>query len=212
MFGINLYNTNEEDEKKENDNFNIIDKKLDDDYLVKKLYFDKLKNHTIESTNDSFINKEDDIETYSDRNCCESNCPLKNDYEASCPLNKASCKNCLYNTPVYSVNEEEHMDDEIEKINYDDDDEDEVDKLYIITIDDIPYYYENDLPTARSKMWSIANNLVKNDNNNLENSNNYIFTNNLNKVSLISPYSFFGLNYHYTICELSIEYVIRYNK
>ena len=71
--------------------------------------------------------------------------------------------------------------------------------------------YENDLTSARSKMWAIANNLLKNDSQHNE-TTNYIFTNSLNKVSLISPYNFFGLNYHHTICELQIDYVTRYNK
>ena len=79
-------------------------------------------------------------------------------------------------------------------------------------MDGVPYYYENDLVSARSKMWTIANNLLKNDSvHDFESNTNYIFTNNLNKVSLISPYNFFGLNYHHTICELQIDYVVRYN-
>jgi hypothetical protein len=109
--------------------------------------------------------------------------------------------------------EDQNINEDIdEKINEDDCDEDSVDKLYVISLDGIPYYYENDLISARSKMWDIANNILKKDSVKDFENPNYIFTNNLNKVSLISPYNFFGLNYHHTICELQIDYVIRYNK
>jgi len=111
------------------------------------------------------------------------------------------------------INEEdEQIKENDEKINEDDEDEYSVDKLYIISLDGVPYYYENDLISARSKMWDIANNILKKDSEKDFENPNYIFTNNLNKVSLISPYNFFGLNYHHTICELQIDYVVRYKK
>jgi len=120
---------------------------------------------------------------------------------------KKTCNQCT------SEKEDENIE---EKLNEDDCDEDLSDKLYIISMDGVPYYYENDLVSARSKMWTIANNLLKKDYSSssvhdFESNTNYIFTNNLNKVSLISPYNFFGLNYHHTICELQIDYVVRYN-
>ena len=106
------------------------------------------------------------------------------------------------------MNEESNT---VEKINPSDDGENVYDKLYVISMDGIPYYYEDDLVSARTKMWAIANNLLKKDSLDEFDNTNYIFTNNLNKVSLISPYNFFGLNYHHTICELQIDYVVRYN-
>lgn len=121
-------------------------------------------------------------------------------------INSEEKKNCNQCT---CEKEDENIE---EKLNEDDCDEDLSDKLYIISMDGVPYYYENDLVSARSKMWTIANNLLKNDSvHDFESNTNYIFTNNLNKVSLISPYNFFGLNYHHTICELQIDYVVRYN-
>ena len=107
-----------------------------------------------------------------------------------------------------NLNEESNT---VEKINPSDDGENVYDKLYVISMDGIPYYYEDDLVSARTKMWAIANNLLKKDSLDEFDNTNYIFTNNLNKVSLISPYNFFGLNYHHTICELQIDYVVRYN-
>jgi hypothetical protein len=141
-------------------------------------------------------------------------------YGASC--NQINCNQYNYNDDNFVNNEEgdderdddeRNDDDDNEKINKEDDEEDSLDKLYVISMDSVPYYYENDLVSARTKMWAIANNLLrKNSDNEFENCSNYIFTNDLNKVSLISPYNFFGLNYHHTICELQIDYVIRYTK
>jgi len=108
--------------------------------------------------------------------------------------------------------DDEQIKENDEKINEDDEDEYSVDKLYIISLDGVPYYYENDLISARSKMWDISNNILKKDSEKDFENPNYIFTNNLNKVSLISPYNFFGLNYHHTICELQIDYVVRHKK
>ncbi len=189
MFGMNF--SKKESEENSNDILIIDDdEKSNNELDIKKEYFNKWANATI---------CKNDIEN------CQLNC------KENCKFNcgEEYYNDCVENCP----NDEENNNDVVvhDKLNEDDDDENVVDKLYVISIDGIPYYYENDLTSARSKMWAIANNLLKNDSQHNE-TTNYIFTNSLNKVSLISPYNFFGLNYHHTICELQIDYVTRYNK
>jgi hypothetical protein len=113
---------------------------------------------------------------------------------------------------------EEDDDDDVEERNYNEDDDklnyndtDETDcenKVYIISLNGIPYFYDENLPSLRNTMWDIANNLLKNSN---SPSSNYILTNNSNEVKIISPYNFFWFfNYNHTISELKIDYVIKF--
>jgi len=108
--------------------------------------------------------------------------------------------------------EEEEIVTQEEKLNDGDEDEDDEERIYIISINDVPYYYEDDLTSARSTMWSLAKTtLQKNadENENLE-STSYIFTNNLNNLSIITPYNLFFFYYHQTMCDLKIDYVVRH--
>jgi len=104
-------------------------------------------------------------------------------------------------------NNEEDEDDEEVKLNYYDEDEDKEDKLYIISIDNIPHLYGKSLKDLRAKMWDIANVLLKSKN---EYDGYYIFTNNLNEIKIICPYEFFILKYHHVLYELKIDYVLDY--
>ena len=108
-------------------------------------------------------------------------------------------------------NEEDEVandeDDEEVKLNYYDEDEDKEDKLYIISIDNIPHLYGKSLKDLRAKMWDIANVLLKSKN---EYDGYYIFTNNLNEIKIICPYEFFILKYHHVLYELKIDYVLDY--
>ena len=212
MFGMKFYSNDEESTKQDSSDMFIIDgesKSTTEDDIsnvdLKQEYFNKWKdsiNEIVEGSEkcqyignescngkqydwnaDKFVNKDDENTNEEDENTNEED-----------------------------DNDDEQIKENDEKINEDDDDEDSVDKLYIISLDGVPYYYENDLISARSKMWDIANNILKKDFVKDFENPNYIFTNNLNKVSLISPYNFFGLNYHHTICELQIDYVVRYKK
>ena len=164
-----------------------------------------------------FYNKEDSQQQELDENSIFIiNNENSGEEEESESNNELELKQEFFNKWKEGKKMNEHDENIEEKLNEDDCDEDVSDKLYIISMDGIPYYYENDLVSARSKMWTIANNLLRKDSSSssvhdIENNTNYIFTNNLNKVSLISPYNFFGLNYHHTICELQIDYVVRYN-
>ena len=97
--------------------------------------------------------------------------------------------------------------DEEVKLNYYDEDEDKEDKLYIISIDNIPHLYGKSLKDLRAKMWDIANVLLKSKN---EYDGYYIFTNNLNEIKIICPYEFFILKYHHVLYELKIDYVLDY--
>jgi len=98
-----------------------------------------------------------------------------------------------------------------EKINEDDEDENRADRIYVISLDNIPYYYEHDLTAARAKMWSVATEIMKEaDNDDYTFNSRCIFANSCqNKISVVSQYSFLGLNYNHTISELEINYVIK---
>lgn len=106
--------------------------------------------------------------------------------------------------------EEEENKQEVDVLNQNDTDEVRIeDKLYIISINGIPHYYENSLHEARSQMLTIANYFVGNLNDN-EGAGHLIITdNNQKKVKVVAPYTFLMLTYNYVIHELSIEYVVK---
>ena len=62
------------------------------------------------------------------------------------------------NESVYS---EYDLENKIEKINENDDDEDTEDKIYVISLNGSPHFYESNLVSARATMWKIANKLLK---------------------------------------------------
>lgn len=110
-----------------------------------------------------------------------------------------------------SITEEgEEEEQEVDVLNHNDTDEARIeDKLYIISINGIPHYYENSLNEARNQMLAIANYFVGNLNDN-EGAGHLIITdNNLKKVKVVAPYTFLMLTYNYVIHELSIEYVVK---
>jgi len=106
--------------------------------------------------------------------------------------------------------EEAETEQEVDVLNENDADEARMeDKLYIISINGIPHYYENSLNEARNQMLTIANYFVGNLNDN-EGAGHLIITdNNLKKVKVVAPYTFLMLTYNYVIHELSIEYVVK---
>ena len=208
MFGMKFYDNNvkdnnvkknkelEETVSSDNNSIYVVKNAISEEFELKNEYFDKWKNL---SNNDNGEYKSNEI-------------IMEENYAAESPTAEEEEEVDYYgDVSVYS---EYDLENTVDKINENDDDEDIEDKLYVISLDGSPHFYEADLVSARTTMWKIANNLLKSKKDSssfyVEN-NKYIFTNNLNKVSLISPYNFFGLNYHYTICELQIDYVIRYN-
>lgn len=145
--------------------------------------------------------------------------------------NDCDTNNCVFNYNYFNdqIIEEEEISDENEdnddsfqikriffdnwkksksKLNEDDSDEDIEDKLYIISIDNIPHYYENNLENARKKMWEIANLLVKTSSHDFDTTDYYIFTNSLDSIKIIAPYNFLLLKYHHVLFEFRIDYVL----
>ena len=114
------------------------------------------------------------------------------------------------NEPAPITEEKEEAEQEVDVLNHNDTDEARMeDKLYIISINGIPHYYENSLNEARNQMLTIANYFVGNLNDN-EGAGHLIITdNNLKKVKVVAPYTFLMLTYNYVIHELSIEYVVK---
>lgn len=92
----------------------------------------------------------------------------------------------------------------IEFLNENDDDEKLENRLYILSIDGIPYFYEENLVNVRNKMWNVANTMLKTAND----SNLQILSSNINEIKIISPYQFFMLNYNHVLFHFTIDYVI----
>lgn len=91
-------------------------------------------------------------------------------------------------------------------------DDDETVRKYVISVDGIPFYYHNDLETARRYMWSIGNNFItpKKEIYDLEDEIDeyYITTNDLNNIKIMKTYDFFFFTYSSIVNELKIDYVI----
>jgi hypothetical protein len=94
------------------------------------------------------------------------------------------------------------------KLNEEDSDEDIEEKLYVISIDNIPHYYEENLENARKKMWDIANLLIKSSSRDFDTTDYYIFTNSLDEIKIIAPYNFLLLKYHHVLFEFKIDYIL----
>lgn len=92
------------------------------------------------------------------------------------------------------------------------DDDDETTRKYIISVDGMPFYYHNDLETARRYMWSIGNNFItpKKEIYDLEDEIDeyYITTSDLNTIKIMKTYDFFFFTYSSIVNELKIDYVI----
>jgi hypothetical protein len=109
-------------------------------------------------------------------------------------------------------NEETFPDNDADDGVLNDNDTDEAridDKIYIISINGIPYYYEKTLTQARSQMMDLANYFVGNLNDTQGAGHLLITDNNLKKVKIIAPYNFLMLTYNYVIHEISLEYAIK---
>ena len=60
-------------------------------------------------------------------------------------------------------------------------------------------------------MFNIANSLLKKTNekdDGIGPNDNYIYTNSLDSIEIISPYNLFLLKYHHVLHELKIDYVL----
>jgi len=109
-------------------------------------------------------------------------------------------------------NEDEVVEEETGVPTQTEEDDDETVRKYVISVDGIPFYYHNDLETARRYMWSIGNNFItpKKEIYDLEDEIDeyYITTNDLNNIKIMKTYDFFFFTYSSIVNELKIDYVI----
>lgn len=91
-------------------------------------------------------------------------------------------------------------------------DEDEVNsenKIYILSVNGVPHYYENTVKDARTQMLNIANHFVATLNSTNGPGHIYVTDNNLRKVRVIAPYHFLMLTYNHVIHELTLDYTVK---
>jgi hypothetical protein len=96
------------------------------------------------------------------------------------------------------------------KLESDDEDEDNEDRIYILMVNNVPYYYDNNLSSARRTMMKLAKKLMLSQD--PEDPDMYIMTNNDNELKIIIPYDFLFVKYSQTIHTLKIDYVIPYKQ
>ena len=97
-----------------------------------------------------------------------------------------------------------------EKIDDDDEDEDDDNRLYVLSINNIPFYYHHDLISLRQQMWSMANTYMK-PKTLIEFENRCIISNNINEIKIESQYDFFIINYSNNLYTLKIDYILPLN-
>lgn len=91
-------------------------------------------------------------------------------------------------------------------------DEDEANsktKIYILSIDGIPFYYEPLLKDARNQLLNIANYYVGKLNSNNGLGHIIVSDNNLRQVKIVAPYTFLFLTYNHVIHELTLDYATK---
>jgi hypothetical protein len=104
-------------------------------------------------------------------------------------------------------NEVDTQTEETDRIDENDEDENNIKRKYIISVGGIPFYFHDDLETARRYMWSIGNNFIsptEHDND----GDYYITTSNINHIKIMKTYDFYFFRYSSIIDELKIDYVI----
>ena len=111
--------------------------------------------------------------------------------------------------------EEDEEEDGNNMLNSEDEDESIEDKIYIISIDGKPFYYDNDLKSAKQNILAIGNEFLISLNQKYEistSSSHYklLCDFKLRKIDVVSTYSFFGLfSYNHTLFNLNLDYVIK---
>jgi len=104
--------------------------------------------------------------------------------------------------------EEDVVAEETEKrIDENDEDENDIERKYIISINNIPFYFHNDLETARRYMWSIGNNFISPTEQD-EDGEYYITTNNINHIKIMKIYDFYFFKYSTIVNEMKIDYIL----
>jgi len=117
------------------------------------------------------------------------------------------------NNPIDLTQEENEVEVEEEEqeeaLNSNDTDEADKTKIYVISVNNTPYYYEATLTEARTQMINLANHFVGGLNEVHGPGHIYVTDNNLKRVKVIAPYNFLMLTYNYVIHEISLEYAIK---
>ena len=109
--------------------------------------------------------------------------------------------------------EKEPKREEEELLNDEDSDElESKDKIYVISVNTIPYYYEENLKDARQQMLDLANHFAASLNDKNGPGHIYVTDHNLKHVKVIAPYSFLMLTYNHVMYEISVEYAIKLQK
>lgn len=101
-----------------------------------------------------------------------------------------------------------------DKLNNEDEFEDNEKRLYIVSINDIPFYYHKDLAFARKKMWDLANKYILpdyNDDGEKINESRYLLTNNLNEIKVIIPFDFLIFTYSKVEYHLKLDYILPFD-
>ena len=96
------------------------------------------------------------------------------------------------------------------KINESDSDEDNENVIYVVSIDNTPYYYDKDLVSARKNMWKLAHKYIISDEDDKIGISNdkYIMTNNPNNIQIVSPLDFLFFRYSNVLHVLNIDYIL----
>uniref|UniRef100_A0A6C0E1U6 Uncharacterized protein n=1 Tax=viral metagenome TaxID=1070528 RepID=A0A6C0E1U6_9ZZZZ len=96
------------------------------------------------------------------------------------------------------------------KINESDSDEDNENVIYVVSIDNTPYYYDKDLVSARKNMWKLAHKyIISDEDDEIGVSNDkYIMTNNPNNIQIVSPLDFLFFRYSNVLHVLNIDYIL----
>lgn len=165
-------------------------------YLTKKSTDDTdFKDSTTNSTDNDL-----DLSTNSTYNTDLKDSTIENHFE-----NKNSLEQYLSKYSDEASNKEDFLDSN------DDDEVSSSDKIYIISIDKVPHFYEHSLIDAKKRMWDLATNLLKTSNDSELGNANFILSRNVYQAQIVSPYKLLMLNYNHILFDLKIDYVIKFN-
>ena len=136
------------------------------------------------------------------------------DREKTLSIDSNSSNDDIHNpihNPVIDSNDDV-IDSNDDVIDSNDDDElNTDDKIYIISVDNIPHFYEENFDLAKKKMWEIATNILKTSNETDFDNDNFILSRNVHQVQIVYPYKFLMLNYNHILFNLRIDYVVKYD-
>jgi hypothetical protein len=119
-----------------------------------------------------------------------------------------SDENYINDEEVNENVEEDVVAEKVEqRIDENDEDENNIERKYIISVGGVPFYFHNDLEAARRYMWSIGNNFISPTEHD-DDGDYYITTSNINHIKIMKTYDFYFFKYSSIIDELKIDYVV----